>query len=139
MNAVSEKLDLVLLIDDDDLANTLNSIILRQSGLVNSIEAVRSGDKGLQALEVCQSENKWPAIIFVDINMPGINGWEFITIFGEKFATFKRKCIICLLSSSLDPRDREKVNTSEFIDFFISKPLSIEIVSDLCDKYYDLK
>ena len=139
MNTDSKKLDLVLLIDDDDLVNTLNTIILRQSGLVESIQAVRSGDEGFQALEVCQKENKWPAIIFVDINMPGIDGWEFITLFGEKFRAFKKKCIICLLSSSLDPRDKEKVNKSELIDFFISKPLSLEVVSDLCDKYYDFK
>ena len=124
-----KKLSLVLLIDDDDVVNTLHSIVLRKSGLVENIQSVMSGNEALSVLSACERDNCWPSLIFVDINMPGMNGWEFIEIFNEKFSTLKKKSMICLLSSSLDPRDREKAEKSNLIDFYFSKPLSIEAVS----------
>lgn len=130
-----KKPDLVLLIDDDDAVNMLNTIILRKSGLTNNIVAVQSGEKGLEVLTEFQTENKWPGIIFVDINMPGICGWEFIERFKRDFRQFKEKCLICVLSSSLDPRDRETAKNSDMVDSYISKPLSIDAVNTLGQKY----
>lgn len=134
----SKQLDLVLLIDDDEVVNTLNKIILRQTGLVKDIQAVKSGSKGLQELANYQKEDRWPALIFVDINMPGIGGWEFIKLMSEQFKGFKGKSIINMLSSSLDPRDKEKASKSTLVDGIISKPLSHEVVIDLYKKYRDL-
>ena len=135
MSELVKKPDLVLLIDDDDAVNMLNTIILRKSGLANNIVAVQSGEKGLEALTEFQTENKWPGIIFVDLNMPGICGWEFIDRFKRDFKQFKEKCLICVLSSSLDPRDRETAKNSDMVDSYISKPLSIDAVNTLGQRY----
>jgi len=134
MIADLKKLGSVLLIDDDDVVNTLHSIVLRQSGLVENIRSVMSGNEGLRVLSAYEKENYWPSIIFVDINMPGMNGWEFIENFKEKFSAYKQKCMICLLSSSLDPRDKEKASKSDLVDFYFSKPLSIDAVRTICEK-----
>ena len=133
-----KKPDLVLLIDDDDAVNMLNTIILRKSGLADNIVAVQSGEKGLEALSEFLTENKWPGIIFVDINMPGICGWEFIERFKKDFVQFKEKCLICVLSSSLDPRDRENAKNSDMVDSYLSKPLSIDVVTSLGRMYSQL-
>ena len=131
-----KKPELVLLIDDDDAVNMLNTIILRKSGLANNIIAVQSGEKGLEVLTEFQAEDKWPGIIFVDINMPGICGWEFIERFKRDFIQFKNRCIICVLSSSLDPRDRETAkNNSDMVDSYLSKPLSIDALTSLGVKF----
>ena len=135
MIADLRKLDSVLLIDDDDVVNTLNSIILRKSGLVENIQSVMSGSEGLSTLSVCEKDNCWPSLIFVDINMPGMNGWEFIELFKEKFSALKKKSMICLLSSSLDPRDKEKADKSDLVDFYFSKPLSLEVVHEVCNNF----
>jgi CheY-like chemotaxis protein len=129
------KLNSVLLIDDDDVVNTLNSIVLRKSGLVENIQSVMSGSEGLATLSSCEKDNSWPSVIFVDINMPGMTGWEFIETFGDKFSTFKKKSMICLLSSSLDPRDKEKADKSDLVDFYFSKPLSLEAVREVCSNF----
>ena len=129
-----KKLSLVLLIDDDDVVNTLHSIVLRKSGLVENIQSVMSGNEALSVLSACERDNCWPSVIFVDINMPGMNGWEFIENFKEKFSAYKQKCMICLLSSSLDPRDKEKASKSDLVDFYFSKPLSIDAVRTICEK-----
>ena len=138
MTELSKKPELVLLIDDDEAVNMLNTIILRKSGLVENIVAVQSGEKGLEALMEFQSENRWPGIIFVDINMPGICGWEFIERFKKNFIQYKNKCIICVLSSSLDPRDRENAKKSDMVDSYLSKPLSIDAANSLGRKYSEL-
>jgi CheY-like chemotaxis protein len=138
MTALSKKPELVLLIDDDDAVNMLNTIILRKSGLAENIVAVQSGEKGLEALMEFQTENRWPGIIFVDINMPGICGWEFIERFKKHFQQFKHRCLVCMLSSSLDPRDRENAKHSDMVDSFISKPLSIDAATSLGIMYSEL-
>ncbi|HEV8515821.1 MAG TPA: response regulator [Cyclobacteriaceae bacterium] len=132
MMSDSKRLNSVLLIDDDDIVNTLHSIVLRQSGLVENIRSVMSGSEALSVLSACQEDQSWPSIIFVDINMPGMNGWEFIERFYEKFSIEKHRCKVCLLSSSLDPRDKEKADKSELVDFYFSKPLMPEIVKTIC-------
>jgi len=128
----SKQIKSVLLIDDDDVVNTLHSIILRQSGLVEKIQSVLSGSEALAILSACEKDQRWPSIIFVDINMPGMNGWEFIECFNEKFVANKHKCKVCLLSSSLDPCDKEKAEQSELVDFYFSKPLVPENVKTVC-------
>ena len=138
MIELSKKPELVLLIDDDEAVNALNTIILRKSGLAENIVAVQSGEKGLEALTEFQTENRWPGIIFVDINMPGICGWEFIDRFRQDFKQFKDRCIICVLSSSLDPRDRENAKKSDMVDSYLSKPLSIDAANSLGKKYSEL-
>lgn len=138
MTEILKKPELVLLIDDDDAVNALNTIILRKSGLTQNIVAVQSGEQGLEVLTGFQTENRWPGIIFVDINMPGICGWDFLERFKEKFMQFKDRCIICLLSSSLDPRDRENANKSDIVDSYFSKPLSIDAVNSLGRRYSEL-
>jgi len=114
----SKKLNSILLIDDDDVVNTLHSIILRQSGMVENIRTVMSGSEALSLLSAYEKDQCWPSIIFVDINMPGMDGWEFIECFNEKFSANKYKCKVCMLSSSLDPRDKEKADKSELVDFY---------------------
>lgn len=139
MTELLKKPDFVLLIDDDDAVNMLNTIILRKSGVADNIIAVQSGEKGLEALTEFQAEDKWPGMIFVDINMPGICGWEFIERFKKDFIQFKNRCIICVLSSSLDPRDRETArNNADMVDSYLSKPLSIDAVTTLGVKYSEL-
>jgi CheY-like chemotaxis protein len=138
MKAGDKRPELVLLIDDDEAVNMLNSIILRKAGVAENIVAVQSGEKGLEVLTEFQTTNRWPGIIFVDINMPGICGWEFIDRFKKDFIQFKQKCIICMLSSSLDPQDRENAKKSDIVDSYLSKPLSIDAANSLGIKYNEL-
>jgi len=132
-----QKLDLAFLIDDDDVVNILNTIQVRQTGRVESILAIQSAEKALETLSTFQRENKWPSLIFVDINMPGMNGWEFIDQFRESFSAHKQKCVICMLSSSLDPRDMQKAAQSDMVDHYASKPLTQEVVHTVWKKYVD--
>jgi len=127
----ADKINLVLLIDDDDIVNFLNTTIIKHTHRVEEIQSVTSGSRALVKLKEFQLENRWPSIIFIDINMPGISGWEFVELFKEQFHALKNKSIVCFLSSSLDPRDKEKAEQSEWVDYYVSKPLTTEVVFDL--------
>ena len=132
------KLDTVFLIDDDETVNFLNTVIIKSTGLIKNITAVSSAENALQELALRRNGNSWPGILFVEINMPKINGWEFLDQFRIQFKEYKNKCLVCMLSSSLDPRDQLMVNNSDIADFFIPKPLTVEAVSDLYHKYMEL-
>lgn len=127
----TDKIDLVLLVDDDDVVNFLNSTIIKQTQRVEEIQSVTSGSKAIEKLNEFQLANKWPAIIFIDINMPGINGWELVELLKQQFQTLKNKSVVCLLSSSLDERDQERAEQSDWIDYYVSKPLTKETITDL--------
>ena len=74
-----EKLNCVLLIDDDESTNFLHEIIINQSKITKQVIAHQSGSSALEYLQSkMNGEYPQPDLIFLDINMPGMNGWEFL-------------------------------------------------------------
>ncbi len=132
--ADTRKIDLVLLIDDDDIVNFLNATIIKMTHRVEEIQSVTSGNAAIEKLSELRDAGRWPSIICIDINMPGINGWELIDLLKEQFHFFKHKSIISVLSSSLDPSDQAKAEASDWIDYYISKPLTAEALNNLYTK-----
>src|SRR5690606_15083894 len=92
-----------------------------------------SKNNGQQAIEYIQSivddEEKFPDLILVDINMPILNGWEFIEAYQKLSITYKVD--VYMLSSSVYENDIERAKTYKSIKGFISKPLSIERLTEL--------
>ncbi|GJM62588.1 response regulator [Persicobacter diffluens] len=122
----------VLLIDDNAADNFYHSIILKESGY---IEQVNIAENGFVALEMLKGQNHQipiqPDIIFLDINMPAMNGWEFLKEL-EKISRFKKKDIlVIMLSTSINPIDERKAIEFEAVLKFQSKPLEAEHVQAL--------
>jgi CheY-like chemotaxis protein len=90
------------------------------------------------ALEYLQSEMKSgniPDLIFLDINMPAMDGWGFI----ERYAQFDfgdKQPIVVMLTSSIDPRDENRAAEIKEIHAFRSKPLSPEMLQDISRMYF---
>jgi CheY-like chemotaxis protein len=129
----------VLLIDDDNIFNFLNKKIIEYENFARKVSSQVNPGKALEELrQLYQSENeKFPEMIFLDINMPVMDGWEFLEEF-EKFPeNILEKCKVFILSSSIDPRDIEKSKTYKTVKDFISKPLSPEILHTLVSTQAD--
>ncbi len=117
----SEKIS-ILLVDDSVADNYLHTRIIRNSGVANVISVVHNGIEALEFLTT-QENGAFPRpdLIILDINMPGMNGWEFLDNYHQLKEEIKGGAIICMLTSST--LDREKIKEYNIVDGYIVKPL----------------
>lgn len=113
----------IWLIDDDNVTNMLNRFFLEEH--YPSLE-IRSFIYASEALEELKQGRDNPNFILLDINMPGMNGWEFLDALQQSEISSSKLPIIYMLSSSLDPEDEAKARNSALVQGFISKPLEVE-------------
>jgi CheY-like chemotaxis protein len=118
-----------LLIDDDEGFNFLNRIIL--DGLVEgcSVESVLNGEA---ALKLLAQQEDCPDVILLDLNMPGMDGFEFLDAF-EKNKCFGRTKVF-ILTSSLREEDRVNSTAYKSVAGYLDKPLSDDKVADILEK-----
>lgn len=114
----------ILLIDDDPSINYLNKLIIEKADIHANVCDRTQADEVLIQLSEGQIN---PHLILLDINMPIMNGWQFLERYHELPEQSKKSKII-ILSSSINPIDKEKASKSPDIVDFYSKPLSIDNV-----------
>ncbi len=115
-----EKMDKVLLVEDDETANFLSKIVLEKAGL-KDINVVWNGKEACEYLQ-----KRCPDIIFLDIKMPVMDGWEFLD---EKYNRgLCRKVKVAMLSSSIRLEDKEKAKDYDCVVTYLEKPLTVEKV-----------
>ncbi|MBQ4913363.1 response regulator [Maribacter sp. MMG018] len=113
----------VLLIDDSEIDNYINKAVLSKSELVSEITIKTSGADALKYLESA-NEDSFPDIIFLDIRMPGMDGFEFMEHYIKLPENLTGQCKVFVLSSSIDPVDIEKSNSYKEIEKHLTKPLA---------------
>jgi CheY-like chemotaxis protein len=132
MNA---EVDLVLLVDDNDTDNFINNRIIELTNFAKRVEVKNSGKSALEYLAANKDQDeKLPNLIFLDINMPIVDGFVFLYEFENFPSNIKEKCKIAILSSSDNKRDINKIVHNEYVIKFITKPLtedSLQEVNDL--------
>ena len=112
-----------IIVDDDPWSNKICAIIIKQTLAEAQIHSFLIPEEGLAFIENEFVKNIQPAILFLDINMPSINGWQFLERF-EKFGDdVKSKITIYMLSSSIDDKDIDKAKGNRLVKDFISKPM----------------
>lgn len=116
----------VWLIDDDRIQHKLNAKLIKNH---NDSIAIKSFINSSSALEEIIENNFNPDLIFLDINMPEVNGFEFM----EKLSTAKKSVKIVLLTSSIDIRDMVEASKYPFVKSFINKPLTKEKLERVID------
>lgn len=128
--AAIKTIDLVLLVDDNDTDNFISKRIIEITKFARRVEVKSSGKGALDYLKQYQNEpENIPNLIFLDINMPIVDGFVFLYEF-EKFNELVRsKCKVIILSSSDNKRDIDKIVNNNHVIKFITKPLT-EIALD---------
>src|SRR4051812_325696 len=121
----------IMLVDDDKIFNFLSEKTISSLGLANEIHFASNGKQALELLEMYRNgEIERPDLIFLDLNMPIMNGYQFIEAFTDLNLPDKHKITIIVLSSSTDPKDLLK--TRELgIKYYFSKPLTKDEVRKL--------
>ncbi len=130
-----KKLNCVLLVDDDEPTNFLNKLTLKKTGAVEKIVTAFDGQEALDYIEKHQNSNL-PELIFLDINMPLMNGWEFLEEY-QSLHFDKKPPVIIMLTTSVNPDDEEKSKKYPSITGFMHKPLKVEEILDLINKCFN--
>jgi len=112
----------IILVDDDPINNLINKRLISKLKLAPHIEEFLEGEQAIERIrEMDVAEN---ILIFLDINMPVMNGWDFLNQYMKEFKFRKDRIIV--LSSSIDFQDRQKAKEYACVEGFIEKPLSPE-------------
>ncbi len=120
----------IFLIDDDSLLNYLNSEMIRKESPTSIISVFENAEHAIEALKniIIKNNANFPAFIFIDINMPNMDAWEFLELFHQFPANNISKCKIVIQSSSSDPIDIEKSKKYASVLDIVSKPLTPAIL-----------
>ncbi len=124
-------LERIMLVDDDAFTNLFNKIVLEKANLAGDIIVYQNGREALDYLDQCIEKVD---LILLDINMPIMNGWEFLEEF-DKLDEYKKVAIVVMLTSSISSEDRERAERIPSVKKFISKPLSPESIKEIKDLF----
>ena len=131
---MKKKLNCILLVDDNSEDNRFHQIIIRKMDIVNRIDTVING---LEALAYLKSGHQDPPeLIFLDINMPKMNGWEFLEQYKHLDAKKKARVVIMILTTSANPDDVKKAKEIEDVTGFETKPLTEEMMMGILNQHF---
>ncbi|RZJ70101.1 response regulator [Flavobacterium sp.] len=117
--------ELVLSVDDNAIDRYICSTIVKKFNFAKRVLEFDMATKALDYLkENAHIPENIPQIIFLDINMPGMNGFEFLEEASKLSNVIKNTCCIVMLTSSLNPDDRDRASRSTIVKDYINKPLS---------------
>lgn len=130
------KLDCVLLVDDHVAMNYLNALVLEENNFAARVVEATSAKKALQYLDQADKEaHPVPNIIFIDLNMPGMNGWELHE--SVKDRPELQRTLFAILTASNAPEGSERAQQTQGIDGFFEKPLTDESLAKMKQIYLE--
>ncbi|XLS28935.1 response regulator [Flavobacteriaceae bacterium M23B6Z8] len=121
-----EYIDLACIIDDDKIYINLIRKVIESRNLSKDLLIFNNGQEALEYFKEAFSSSdpeKIPNIIFLDINMPVMDGWQFLEHFVQIGGSLKKEVTLYIVSSSINPKDIEKANKLESISGYIIKPV----------------
>ena len=117
----------ILLVDDDAAVNFLNKFLLTDSGISASISVTTNG---LEALNSIKESRRCPDVIFLDINMPVMDGLGFLEAFKE-YPEYYPQAKVYILTSSLRESDKDKASSYACVADYLEKPLTAEMIEKI--------
>lgn len=126
-----------MLVDDDEITNFVHQSLLEEAGVTQRVLVASNGQEALELIkERVLQDGEGPCLIFLDINMPVMNGFEFLEAYQELEDEFKHSAIVVMLTTSLNPKDTDRVE--EFgVNDFINKPLNKKKLLEVLEKHFN--
>lgn len=129
----------VLLIDDNDIDNFINERMVKGCAYASTVYVNTSTKSALEFLKNLAVNpetplSMFPTVIFLDINMPMLDGFQFLTELEKFDYDFVKRLRVVMLTSSINPADQEKALKSKLVTAFLHKPLTEEVLQNISGK-----
>jgi CheY-like chemotaxis protein len=113
----------VAIVDDDDIFQFTTKIKFEKLGLAENVMIFNDGEEAIDFIESSVLDDL-PEILLLDINMPIVDGWDFLELFAKVSREKQQIIEIHMLSSSINPEDVKRAEANEFVVDYITKPIS---------------
>ncbi|HSI75546.1 MAG TPA: response regulator [Lunatimonas sp.] len=134
---MDRKLNCVMLVDDDEAVNYLHREILEEVGFANNIIVSDTASKALSLLEKPDREAcEQPDVIFLDLNMPLMCGWDFVERLADKKIGDDSFPLIFILTTSMNVNNLKRAVGSNRITGFLPKPLTEEMLDEILSRHF---
>lgn len=138
MVATNYKINLACLVDDDSTYTYSAKKILKDSSVFKNYITFSSASDALDHFKnVADDASQIPDVLFLDINMPVMDGWDFLEEFTKLKPSLKKNVTIYMVSTSIDPTDIERAKTLSDVAQYIVKPINIEQFEKIF-KYFEI-
>lgn len=137
-----DKLNCILLIDDDEVNNFVSASNITLSGIAQKTHECISGQEAIDWLLQQQEagDDYLPDAIFLDIRMPGMSGWEFLdnlrALRQNGKLTSRKRMVIAMLTSSSYPDDITRSKRYKEVSSYISKPLGLDKIAQFYQEFF---
>ncbi|MCB4809542.1 response regulator [Tamlana sp. 62-3] len=128
-----KKIDVACIIDDDPIFIYSVKKLMKLANFCESFMIFNNGQEAINNLTpILESGENMPNVILLDLNMPIMDGWEFL----DEFTKIKahKEVVIYVVSSSIDPQDKNRLKTYEAVSKFIIKPINVELLAKISEE-----
>lgn len=133
---MNKELRCIMLVDDNPDDNFFHEREIKKNNSSNIVITKNTGIEALEYLKSDKGKGANPDLIFLDINMPGMNGWEFLEQYSQLDKQLQSKALIIMLTTSDNSDDLAKVKQWSFVSDYITKPLTREIMQNIINKHF---
>ncbi|WP_082280746.1 response regulator [Leptospira kirschneri] len=133
----NKKLKCILLIDDNQDDNFFHERVIYKGNYAEKVIKKQSGQEALLFLKNKPNNiEPFPDLIFLDINMPGMNGWEFLEEYKKLDQKLQTSTLIIMLTTSDNPDDKNKFSQFGPTSDFKTKPLTNAMLDEILERYF---
>ncbi|WP_298478906.1 response regulator [uncultured Maribacter sp.] len=119
------KINSVCIIDDDSIFVYIAKRLMKESNFCEKILVFENGKQGIEGLlEIDKNKKEMPSIIFLDLSMPIMSGWEFLDSYANAQISNKDDLKIIVMSSSINPNEIEMIKAYPMVTDYIVKPIT---------------